>query len=151
METSQASEQHDASTESNVQSYRGSCHCGAVRFEAKLDLSQGATRCNCTICTKLNALGGIVKPHAFALLAGEDSLSAYEWGHKVSKRFFCKHCGVYCFGRGYLDVLGGAFVSINYNTLDDIDPSELKVGYWDGRHDNWQAGMRDTPWPIRSA
>ena len=141
--------EHQPTPRSALKKQRGSCHCGAVRFEAKVDLAQGASRCNCTVCTKLGALGGIVKPDAFSLLQGSESLSSYEWGAKISRRFFCKHCGVYCFARGHLADVGGDFVSVNYNTLDDVDVGELEIGYWDGRHDNWQAGMRSTPWPTR--
>jgi hypothetical protein len=128
--------------------HRGSCHCGAVRYEVVVDLSNGGGRCNCTVCTKTAALGGSVKPDAFTLLSGEESVSIYEWGPKISRRYFCKHCGVHCFGRGHLKELGGDYVSINFNTLDDIDVGSLKVGYWDGRHNNWQGGMRDKPWPT---
>lgn len=149
METTQNTDQ-PAPAEPNLQIQKGSCHCGAVRFEATIDLARGATRCNCSVCTKLGMTGGSMKPDAFRLLQGAESLSSYEFGQKVAKRYFCKHCGTHCFGRGYLDVLGGDFVSINYNTLDDIDVHELSIGYWDGRHDNWQAGMRSTPWPIRA-
>jgi hypothetical protein len=96
----------------------------------------------------MSQLGGKVKPVAFRLVQGEDALSSYAWGAKISTRFFCKRCGIHCFARGHLAELGGDFVSINLNTLDDIDPRSVKVVHWDGRHDNWHAGTRDTPWPI---
>lgn len=127
---------------------RGSCHCGAVRFEVQADLAQGASRCNCSVCTKLGARGAIVKPDAFALLSDEEALNAYEWGHKVSKRYFCKTCGIYCYASGHLAEVGGDFVSFNYNTIDDLEIDDLPVVYWDGRHDNWHAGPAEEPWPI---
>ncbi|HYP76960.1 MAG TPA: GFA family protein [Polyangiaceae bacterium] len=127
--------------------HTGGCHCGAVRYEVVIDPSQGG-RCNCSICNKISQLGGMVKPDAFRLLSGEDSITQYAWGHDVSRRSFCKRCGVHCFGAGHLAELGGDFVSINLNTLDDVDPIDVKVIYWDGRHDNWQAGPRDQPWRI---
>jgi len=133
------------------QTHQGSCHCGAVHFTVEADLSTGVSKCNCTICLKLGAVGRMVKPAELELVSGEESLSSYEWGGKVSKRYFCKHCGVYLFGKGHLDILGGDFVSFNANCLDDIDPNALKLGHWDGRHDNWQAGMRDQPWPITAS
>ena len=129
--------------------HTGGCHCGAVRFQVEIDASQGS-RCNCSICNKISQLGAIVKPDAFKLLAGEDSITKYAWGHEVSRRSFCKHCGVHCFGAGHLPELGGDFMSINLNTLDDVDPIDVKVIYWDGRHDNWHAGPRDQPWRIQA-
>lgn len=128
----------------------GSCHCGAVRFEVQLDPEAGGSRCNCTICTKVAQTGAIAKPDALRLLAGEDSLSTYEWGGKTSRRFFCKHCGVHVFARGHLKELGGDYTSVNLNALDDLDVSTLKTIYWDGRHNNWYAGPRPTPWPVDS-
>jgi len=130
--------------------YTGGCHCGAVRFTVEADLSKGVGRCNCSICHKLGTTGTIVKPAAFTLMQGEASLSAYEWGARISRRFFCKHCGVFCYGKGHLQELGGDYVSVNVNCLDDVDTSELPVSYWDGRHDNWDVGPRATPWPIRA-
>jgi hypothetical protein len=127
--------------------HRGSCHCGAVKFEVETDLAT-VSRCNCTICTKTATTGTIVKPEAFTLLAGEAELGSYEWGGKTGRRFFCKHCAIHCFLRGHLEVLGGDYVSINVNALDDVDPRDLAVVYWDGRHNNWQSGPRPAPWPI---
>ncbi|HUS33095.1 MAG TPA: GFA family protein [Kofleriaceae bacterium] len=127
--------------------HHGSCHCGAVTFEATFELKT-ASRCNCTICTKLMWTGVIMKPDAFRLLSGEGDLSGYVWGGKISTRHFCKHCGVQCFGKGHLDVLGGDFVSVNVNALEGVEVHEVPLIHFDGRHDNWQAGARDKPWPI---
>ena len=135
----------------SLPTHEGTCHCGAVRFQVQADLTQEASRCNCSICVRIAQLGLIVKPAAFTLLAGEEALSFYEWGMKVARRYFCRHCGIHCFGRGTIPELGGEFVSVNLNCLEGIDPAELKVVYWDGRHNNWQAGTRDRPWPIQSA
>ena len=131
-----------------MKKHHGSCHCGAVHFTVDTDLSTGASRCNCTICLKSGAMGHRVKPEQFKLESGEDALAFYEWGMKVAKRYFCKHCGVFLYGAGHLDILGGDFVSFNVNCLDDVDPNALDIGHWDGRHNNWQAGMRDEPWPL---
>ena len=135
---------------SPARKHAGGCHCGAVRFEVELDLAAGGSMCNCTVCTKIAQVGAIVKPQAFTLVSGEDSLSTYEWGGKISKRKFCKHCGVHCFGLGHLDVLGGDYVSINLNCLDDFDLSAIAIEYWDGRHNNWMGGKRTTPWPVKA-
>lgn len=130
--------------------HSGSCHCGAVRFEARLDLSNGGSRCNCSVCTKTAVTSAIVKPDAFTLLSEESALGTYAWGGKTSTRFFCKSCGVHCFGRGFLAEVGGDYVAVNLNCVDDVDVNELKIIHWDGRHDNWQAGPRPVPWPIRA-
>lgn len=86
--------------------YRGSCHCGAIRFEVSTDLAGGATRCNCTVCTKIGGLGIIVAPDALRILSPEADLGVYEWGGKVARRYFCKQCGIHTFSRGSLPQLG---------------------------------------------
>lgn len=128
--------------------HHGSCHCGAVRFDVDLDLGKGASRCNCSACTKTGTTTAIVQPAAFVLVAGEDALGTYEWGRKTARRLFCKTCGITCFGRGYLEQLGGDYVSINLNCVDDIDVRDVAIVYFDGRHDNWMGGPRSTPWPV---
>jgi hypothetical protein len=130
--------------------HMGTCHCNAVRFTVLVDPASG-TRCNCSACTKIGGIGAILKPAAFTLLAGEENLTTYEWGAKIARRFFCKTCGVHCFSRGFLNELGGDFVGVNLNTLDDVDMGRVTLSYWDGRHDNWQAGTRREPWPIFTA
>lgn len=134
---------------SNAKKHEGSCHCGAVTFEVEVDATQGS-RCNCSICTKIASIGTIAKPDALTIKQGEADLSSYTWGHKVSTRYFCKHCGIYLFSRGHLAELGGDYVGVYLNALDDVDPADIALTYWDGRHDNWQAGPGTKPYPIKA-
>jgi hypothetical protein len=139
---------HVTETPKAPKTHAGGCHCGAVRFEVTLEPDFQAVRCNCSICTKVAQTGVIVKPAAFRLLSGEADRGGYRWGGNISTRYFCKHCGIHCYGAGHLAEVGGDFVSVNLNCVDDIDPNDLELVHYDGRHDNWMAGTRREPWPI---
>ena len=127
--------------------YHGSCHCGAVKFEADFDLAQGTNKCNCTICTKTRNWNVIVKPDAFRLLSGEQSLSDYQFGSNQGHHLICKTCGVRTFERGYVEQIGGHFVSIKLGSLDDADAVELAeapVKYSNGRDNAWWDPPKET-------
>ncbi|WP_164007030.1 GFA family protein [Pyxidicoccus trucidator] len=138
-------------SQSNVKTYAGRCLCGTVRFEAELDLTEPVSRCNCTFCVKVGATSSIVKPSALRVVAGAQSLGEFrKQSDSKNSRSFCKNCGTHCFAGGYVEEIGGDYRSVYVNCLDDVDLTELTIRYWDGRNNNWEAGMRAEPWPVRA-
>lgn len=122
-----------------VQTWHGSCHCGAVRFEVDADLAAGTLRCNCRICTKTRNWGVRVAPTAFRLLTPESELADYMSGPNVHWRF-CRTCGVRPFAHGEIPGFVPPFVSVQVATLDDAPPEALLSGpltFCDGRADAW--------------
>lgn len=122
------------------QTYSGSCHCGAVRFEADIDLAASTGRCNCSLCGKLRKWSIVIAPQDFRLLAGQDALSDYQFGRRQGHHRFCRHCGLHAFGDGHVETIGGDFCSVNLACLDGVEPAELLAAplrHFDGRADNW--------------
>jgi len=124
--------------------YKGSCHCGAVRFEADIDLAQGTVRCNCSMCGKGRNWLAAVKGDAFRLLAGEAELSEYQFGRKTIRHRFCKRCGL----RPFSHKAGGeAFYAVNVACLDGVELAELvaaPVIFVDGLHDDFKSPPAET-------
>lgn len=117
--------------------YRGGCHCGAVRFEADIDLSQGTLKCNCSICTKARNWLAPLGPDGFRLLAGEAELTDYQFGKKLVHHLFCRRCGVRPFGIG-TDTPLGRMYGVNLGCLVDVTDAQLAalaVVRIDGLHD----------------
>ena len=134
-----------------LKTYSGSCHCGAVKFQADIDISKGTNRCNCSLCTKARTWMVIVRPPHFKQLAGADAQTTYQWTppgrpHPVLEYYFCKTCGIRAFGRGEHESLGGVWYFVSIAALDDVDADELAaapINYVDGRHDRFNERPAD--------
>jgi hypothetical protein len=125
----------------SVQTYTGSCHCGAIRFEADLDLDEGSNRCNCSYCAKDRTWFAFARgPGRFRLLDGT-GVSEYRWTPPGMAAphltfTFCRTCGVRTFARGDLEELGGTFHAISVPALDlSLEQRvAIPVRYIDGRN-----------------
>ena len=124
-----------------LKTYRGSCHCGAVTFEADLDLAQSSYRCNCSICRRTRFWPAVVKPDGFRLLSGEAALTQYLFNTRKNIHYFCKYCGVRAFGIGTETPIGKMY-GVNLGCLEEVPDEELArvpITYVDGRNDRMDA------------
>jgi len=123
-----------------VETYTGSCHCGAIRFEADIDLAEGSNRCNCSYCAKVRVWFAFAKGAERLRVLDGSGASEYRWippGHSESHLTFtfCRTCGVRTFARGELESLGGTFHAVHVPTLD-LSPEQfaaIPVRYVNGR------------------
>lgn len=113
-----------------VQHYAGSCQCGAVKFEADLDLDSTIT-CNCSRCRRLGSVLAFAPKSAFMLHSGEKNLSEYLFNKHNIHHLFCKTCGIQSFGFAK-GPDGTDMVAVNANCLDGVDARALKSKAVDG-------------------
>lgn len=110
--------------------HRGSCHCGAVRFEVDAPARIAAIDCNCSICAKTAFLHLIVPQTQFRLLAGADALAEYRFGTGVARHLFCRHCGVKCH---YVPRSNPDGIDVNVRCLDAATIAAIDIESFDGR------------------
>lgn len=117
---------------SEQQTYHGSCHCGAVRYEAKSAPIAEALSCNCSYCRRFGGLLAFIPAQDFTLRSGEAAIAGYQFGRKLVHHLFCRTCGIGSFGRGALPD-GTQMVALNVRCIDEIDPDALTVNAFDGK------------------
>jgi hypothetical protein len=118
---------------SETKTYSGGCHCGAVRYEAKLDLEKPVISCNCSMCGRVGSLLTFIPAGEFKLLSGEQSLTDYQFNKHVIHHVFCKVCGIKSFARGKSRD-GSDTIAINARCLDGVELEKLNVTPWDGKN-----------------
>lgn len=114
-----------------MQTHKGSCHCGEVKYEIQADIKV-AMECNCSICSMKGTMLSFVTPDQFKLLSGENSLTNYKFHRKVNHHTFCKHCGVTPF-LSVQDPKGRELKAINVRTLEGLELKTLEIKQVDGR------------------
>ena len=114
-----------------MKTYTGHCHCGAVTFEAEVDLEKPVISCNCSLCSMRGWMLTFIPATQFKLLSGEDNLTEYRFGKEHIKHLFCSTCGVQCFGRG--EGPNGPTVALNILTLEGVDQDSLTINKFNGK------------------
>ncbi|MGH7282888.1 MAG: GFA family protein [Polyangiaceae bacterium] len=119
-----------------MKSYDGGCHCGAVRFRARLEDDQEVIDCNCSMCAKKGIVHFIVPEDRFEILKGRDALAVYTFGTHVAKHMFCKTCGIHAFyrPRSHPDRW-----DVNARCLDDDAWKTRRVVKFDGQ--KWEENV----------
>ena len=112
--------------------YKGSCHCGAVKFEVEAPEDIDVDECNCSICAKSGFLHLIVPLNKFNLLSGGEHLETYTFNTGIAKHTFCKVCGIKAF---YTPRSNPDGIDINVRCLDTPAKS-MRIIKFDGQ--NWE-------------
>jgi hypothetical protein len=114
-----------------MKKYNGSCHCGAVKYEGKLDMNEPVCECNCSHDEIKGMLLSFGSKEDFKILTGEDNLTEYKFNKMAIAHLFCKTCGVQCFSYEEPHRTG---IAINVKTLHDINIMTLKKAPYDGEN-----------------
>ncbi|WP_440642919.1 GFA family protein [Bradyrhizobium sp. PUT101] len=121
---------------------RGSCLCGAVRFE--IDAVRSLTHCHCANCRKLTGAAFATYAHVdadkFRFVAGEDEAVRYE-SAPGSFRYRCKTCG--CLTPGKASCL--ETVSIPAGLLDDDPQLKPRLHVFTSSRAPWWTIQDDLP------
>ncbi len=127
------SQEHNSNSVTANKDVSGGCHCGAVRFVAKVPDDTVVLTCNCSICAMTGFQHLIVKHEAFTLLSGENQLTSYKFNTQQANHLFCSICSIksYYQPRSHPDSW-----SINTNCIDDFDVHNWRLERFDGQ--NWE-------------
>lgn len=108
-----------------MESLRGICLCGGVRFEVTESFERVAA-CHCETCKKLSGgagtVSGRVRTEAIRLLEGEDLVKSFKPAEGSAKTF-CSECGSNLFGAGWPE---SEFTSVRLSALEE--PYEGRIG-----------------------
>lgn len=111
--------------------YRGSCHCGQVRFEVEGEVDSGLA-CNCSMCSRRGSLLWFVPREKLRLLTADDAASTYLFNKHVIQHRFCPTCGIHAYGEAP-GPGGKQMAAINLRTLEDFDLAAVPVQQFDGK------------------
>ena len=122
----------------------GSCHCQTVRFEISEEI-RGFMHCHCQTCRKIHGTvygsSALVRKTGFKVVAGEDSITAYE-SSPGKKRCFCARCGSHVYA--YFDANPEEII-LRVGTLDGEPGVRAQAHIWVGQKAPWYEILDSLP------
>ncbi len=101
----------------------GQCHCGGVRFEARLKGGlDHAIRCTCSCCRMRGAVIVFAETSGLTILAGEGLLTGYQFNTHAARHYFCSRCGIYTHHQRRFDP---SQYAINAACIDGVSPFDF--------------------------
>ena len=116
---------------SQMEKYKGSCHCGAVTFDVMCPEVMSIMRCNCSLCARkgIAMTTTTVAPEHIKICDPESVLTTYQFGTMTARHHFCNRCGIHTFVETRLNP--GHF-RINLGCVDKLDVTRLPEDIYDG-------------------
>ena len=112
-----------------IENVLGSCHCKSVQFEVSAEVVE-LTTCDCSICSRKNALMIKVHEDEISILKGQELLSTYTFNTHTAQHYFCSICGIYPFHRKRVTP---DYFGINVNCLHEFNHQGIPVRETNGK------------------
>lgn len=111
------------------------CHCKAVELELYLPAGLAdLRRCNCSICSRRNAVVASVALDDLRITKGSEVLQSYTFNTHTAKHYFCSVCGIYTHHQRRSVPSEYGF---NIACVEGIHVENFQhIGYLDGRHNH---------------
>ena len=115
---------------------KGSCYCGAVRYEIHGKLLMFAN-CHCPDCRKFtgSAFASVLvtESNGFKITSGEDNINPYP-SSPGKQRCFCKTCGCHLFSRAEHRP---GMIFVRAGSLDDDPQIKPQHHFWTSAKAPW--------------
>ena len=107
------------------------CHCGSIKIEVEPPAQ--VTSCNCSICSRYQALWGYYLPQQVAIEVQDGCERAYSWGDKELEFVHCSNCGCVTHYRT-LPGQPDPGIAVNFRMVVDDSVAGIPVRVFDGKN-----------------
>lgn len=107
------------------------CHCRNIEIEVTTPVQ--VTSCNCSICSRYNALWGYYKPEQVTISVGTAGQESYIWGDRELEFVRCSKCGCvthYRTAPGQPDPR----IAVNFRMAQEGEVENVAVRFFDGKN-----------------